>query len=154
MLVARCKLERRQAIIDIGIQPFPLEIPGVSAEAQPPKISITSYRALIDTGAQRTCLTNRTIAAEGLVRHGHKFIRNVHSDATHSLFMASIGIYGSDGDAAWAAAAGRSYFGIEEPVEVINIADNENFDAILGMDVLENYSFRFDKNGDFELHLA
>ena len=145
MLVARCTLERRQAIIDIGIQPFPVEIPGVNPKAQAPQIPITNYRALVDTGAQRTCLTNSTIAAEGLVRHGHKFIRNVHSEATHSLFMALVGI--------WADEPARSYFGVEAPIEVINIADNENFDAILGMDLLERYSFSFDRGGDFELHL-
>jgi len=154
MLVARCKLERRQAIIDIGIQPFPLEIPGVNPSAQAPQIPITEYRALIDTGAQRTCLTNSTIAKEGLIRHGHKFIRNVHNEATHSLFMALIGIYGHDGRDQWDTEPARSYFGIETPVEVINIADNENFDAILGMDVLENYAFRFDRGGDFELDLV
>lgn len=152
MLVAHCTLERRQAIIEIGIQPFPLEIPGVGPNTQPPKIPITQYRALIDTGAQRTCLTNQTITQERLVRHGHKHIRNVHSEATHSLFMALVGIYGNDPNGDSLDAGALSYFGIEKPVEVINIADNEGFDAILGMDVLENYTFRF-AEGKFELQL-
>lgn len=129
MPVARCKLERRQAIIDIGIQPFPVEIPGVSRDTQASRIPITSYRALVDTGAQRTCLSNSTIAAEGLIRHGHKFIRNVHNEATHSTFMALIGI--------WSDEPSRGYFGLEAPIEVINITDNHNFAAILGMDLLE-----------------
>lgn len=81
-----------------------------------------------------------------MVRHGHKFIRNVHSEATHSLFMAMVGI--------WANEPSRGYFGAECPLEVINIADNENFDAILGMDLLEKYAFSFDGSGDFELRLS
>jgi hypothetical protein len=152
MLVARCKLERRQAIIEIGIQPFPLEIIGVGAQAPPAKIPIQSYRALIDTGAQRTCLTHKTIAAEGLARHGHKHIQNVHSAATHSLYMAQIGIWGVDPSSDQYEPT-RSYFALGRPVEVINIADNENFEAILGMDVLENFAFRFSNAGEFEVDL-
>lgn len=146
MLAAHCRLERRQAIIEIGIQPFPVTISGVSPDPAAPQLSIACYRALIDTGAQRTCLTDRTIAIEGLVRHGHKPIRNVHNEVTHSLFMAQIGIWGTN--------PSRSYFGLEEPIEVINIADNRNFDAILGMDLLERFSFSFDRTGHFELVLA
>jgi len=154
MLVSHCTLERRQAIIEIGIQPFPLTIPAVGSGIQFPQIPITSYRALIDTGAQRTCLTNSVITNHGLVRHGHKHIRNVHSEATHSLFMALIGIWAVDSHDTLAKERTRSYFGIESPFEVINISDNENFDAILGMDVLENYSFQFSKEQEFTLQLS
>lgn len=153
MLVSRCRLDRRQAIIEIGVQPFPLVIPSVGADAQFPEIPITSYRALINSGAQRTCLTNSIVLQHGLIRHGHKHIRNVHSEATHSLFMALIGIYGVDSGHNMDGDPARSYFGIEAPVEVINIADNKNFDAILGMDVLENFTFKFSKDGQFELTL-
>ncbi|MCC6829148.1 MAG: hypothetical protein IT550_13070 [Novosphingobium sp.] len=152
MLVARCKLERRQAIIEIGIQPFPVPVAGVSAQDNPAQFPIQSYRALIDTGAQRTCLSNRTIAHQGLQRHGHKFIRNVHSEATHSTYMAQVGIWGVD-PASAPYEPTRSYFAMGRPVEVINIADNENFDAILGMDVLENFAFRFSSTGEFCLDL-
>lgn len=152
MLAARCKLDRRQAIIEIGVQPFPLAIPDVNAGSTTATIPIASYRALIDTGAQRTCLTNSTITKERLVRHGHKFIQNVHSEATHSLFMANIGIFAEDGLGDPLSEPSRTYFGIGDPVEVINIADNHGFEAILGMDVLERFSFRFG-SGEFELTL-
>lgn len=152
MLAARCRLERRQAIIEIGVRPFPLAIPDVNAGSTAATIPIASYRALIDTGAQRTCLTNSTIAKERLVRHGHKFIQNVHSEATHSLFMANIGIFAEDGLGDSLSEPSRTYFGIGEPVEVINIADNHGFEAILGMDVLERFSFKFGA-GEFELSL-
>lgn len=80
------------------------------------------------------------------MRHGHKFIRNVHNEATHSLFMALVGI--------WATDPVRGYFGIEAPIEVINITDNQNFDAILGMDLLERFPFSFSGAGEFELRLG
>jgi len=42
---------------------------------------------------------------------------------------------------------------METPCEVINIADNEYFDAILGMDILEQFDFRFQKTGEFLLQI-
>lgn len=154
MLVASCKLERRQAIVRLGIQPFRIEMPGVEPDPAAARIPINSYRALIDTGAQRSCLSNNTIATERLVRHGHKLIRNVHSQATHSLYMASIGIFGTAPHERWSMDSGLSYFGLPHPIEFINIDDNANFDAILGMDVLENFTFTFSKDSTFELNLA
>ena len=152
MLVAQCRLKRRQAIIEIGIQPFPIEVAGLRPLDQPAQFAIQSYRALIDTGAQRTCLSDNAIAREGLVRHGHKFIRNVHSEATHSTYMAQIGVWGVDPHSAPYEPT-RSYFSLGRPVEIINIANNENFDAILGMDILQRFDMRFDRTGDFELKL-
>jgi hypothetical protein len=154
MLVACCKLERRQAIVKLGIQPFVFEIPDVGPNSGAACIPINSYRALIDTGAQRSCLTKRTIEAERLVRHGHKLIRNVHSQATHSLYMATIGIFGVAPHDRWSTDSGLSYFGLQHPIEFINIEDNASFDAILGMDVLENFTFTFTKEGAFELNLV
>ena len=154
MLVARCKLERRQAIIQIGIQPFPLVIPAVGPQGNAPRIPVNSYRALIDTGAQRTCLTRETIIRERLVRHGHRFIKNVHGEETHSTYMTVAGIFAEDGINSSLHNPVKSYFGVEEPIEIINIADNKNFDAILGMDLLERFSFKFDKSGDFEILLT
>lgn len=154
MLAVRCRLSRRQAIIDIGIQQFDAGAYALTPVASAPAMPINSYRALIDTGAQRTCLTNHVISAERLIRHGHRHIRNVHSEATHSLFMTMLGIFaGDDGNQDGEFEPSKTYFGLEEPVEVINIADNDNFDAIIGMDVLERFDFRFTRAGIFELDL-
>lgn len=153
MLVARGKLERRQAILDIGVQKFIPRPQALEAQNHSLQVPVNSYRALIDTGAQRTCLAHDTITQEGLVRHGHKFIRNVHDEATHSLFMTNIGIWGHGLDRGQNGDSSRSYFAVEGPFEVINIENNTHFDAILGMDVLEKFSFKFEKGGDFEVEL-
>jgi hypothetical protein len=47
----------------------------------------------------------------------------------------------------------NSYFGFPEPTEVMDIADNERFDAIIGMDILEKLDFEFSRNGEFRLYL-
>ena len=154
MLVVRGKLDNRQAIINIGVQRFELDFAGVAQSTPNPSMPIASYRALLDTGAQRTCLTHRTIASERLQRHGKKFIKNVHDENVHSLFMVRFGIWCSDDGINFDHNVGSSYYGLEHAVEVINIADNDRFDAIVGMDVLSKFDTSFFKSGDFEIRLA
>ncbi len=48
----------------------------------------------------------------------------------------------------------NSYHGIDHPVEVINIADNDRFDAIIGMDILENFDVTFFKNRECCINLS
>lgn len=45
----------------------------------------------------------------------------------------------------------KTYFGLPEPMEVIDIADNYWFEAIIGMDVLSKCAFRIDRDGTFSL---
>lgn len=68
--------------------------------------------------------------------------------------MATIGIFGVAPHDRWSTDSGLSYFGLQHPIEFINIEDNASFDAILGMDVLENFTFTFTKEGAFELNLV
>ena len=127
------------------------QIISVEPEHHAVSIPIQGYRALIDTGAQRTCLTRRVIAIEGLKSHGKRFIQNVHSEARHYLYWANIGFFANGVTEDMSQT--RSYFGLTSPTEVIDIANNDSFDAILGMDILERFDLRIDRTGDFELKL-
>ncbi len=153
MLVVRGKLDNLQAIVNIGVQRFTVEYSGISRNPSAQALPIAFYRALLDTGAQRTCLTYRTIAAEQLVRHGKRFIKNVHDENVHSLFWVRFGFWCADNVPMGAQESGNSYYGLEDPVEVINIADNDRFDAILGMDILSRFDLAFSKNGEFCINL-
>jgi hypothetical protein len=151
MLVARGKLENRQAIVSVGIQSFIPQPADVGPSQHPIIAPIDMYRALLDTGAQRTCLTHKVIEEQGLVRHGKRFIKNVHSEALHSLFFANLGVW-CNGEAGHLDLV-NSYYALPEPVEVINIANNDRFDAIMGMDVLRKFDVEFERSGHFELRL-
>ena len=153
MLVVQGKLDNRQAIVNIGVQRFAIEFSGVSYAQPVQSLSIASYRALLDTGAQRTCLTHRTIATEHLVRHGKRFIKNVHDENVHSLFWVRFGFWCTEGTMMGAQDSGNSYFGLDDPIEIINIADNDRFDAIVGMDILSRFDITFSKGGDFCVNL-
>lgn len=153
MLVARGIIERRQAILKIGFQPFVPETYEVAPTQPHVEVPIQEYRALIDTGAQRTCLTRKTIVTESLVPHSKKPIQNVNDAHLHGLYWANLGFWaerleddGSSGE--------RTYFALPAPVEVIDIANNNWFDAIIGMDILQHYDLRFEGSGSFHLRLA
>jgi hypothetical protein len=154
MQVVRGRLNNRQAIIEIGVQRF--KPPSIQAAGSGIQNSypIMAYRALLDTGAQRTCLSSAAIMKEELSPHGKRFIKNVHNENIHRLYMVSIGFWCVAKSKTNFQENDRSYFGLENPVEVINIADNSGFDAIIGMDVLQNYDVCFLKDGTFEIKLT
>lgn len=116
-------------------------------------VPLNQYRALIDTGATRTCLSYRAIGNEGLFRHGRKLVRNVHNQNFHGLYMAEMGIFATDRVEGGKLQPIPAYYGLPDPIEVMDIADNEGFDAIIGMDILENYDFEFSRAGKFTIFL-
>ncbi len=97
-------------------------------------------------------LENRqAIVREKLVRTGKKFIQNVHSAAIHYTYWSNIGFWTNGVDADLAEHMG--YYALPFATDIINIADNQNFDAIIGMDVLQKFDLRFERTGDFEIRL-
>lgn len=154
MLVARGNVENRQAILKIGLQRLVPQAAELGPVAVGLEIPIREYRALIDTGAQRTCLTRRTIANEKLTWHGKRPIQNVYDSNIHYLFWIHLGFWcGGAEPPLGAQETDRTYYALPAPVEVIDIADNYWFDAIVGMDVLRQFDLKVHRSGDFELWL-
>ncbi len=148
MLVAQSKLDdRRQIIVSIGVHQFD---PAIIA----PCLSLNHYRALIDTGAIRSCLTYNAVAEERLQRHGKTLVKNVHNMNLHGLYLANIGIFSTHRVESGSFTPESSYYAFGEPIEIMDIANNDRFDAILGMDLLSRCEFDFEKTGNFTLRLA
>jgi Aspartyl protease len=147
MLVAQSRLDdRRQIIVSIGVHQFD---PAIIA----PCFGLNHYRALIDTGAIRSCLTYSAVAEEGLQRHGKTLVKNVHNMNLHGLYLANIGIFSTHRIESGTLNLESSYYAFGEPIEIMDIANNERFDAILGMDLLSRCEFEYDKTGTFTLRL-
>lgn len=153
MLVARGNVENRQAILKIGLQKLVPEAAEVSPTQPSLEIPIHEYKALIDTGAQRTCLTRQTIAIEKLVWHSKRPIQNVHDQNLHHLFWIHMGFWCEGSDQMGMQDSDRTFYALPEPVEVIDIASNYWFDAIIGMDVLRRFDLQLERTGAFELRL-
>ncbi len=82
-----------------------------------------------------------------------KLVRNVHNQNLHGLYMANLGIFATHRYEGNKLVPSPTYYGFEEPIEVMDIADNERFDAILGMDLLQKFEFGFSVGGEFTLNL-
>jgi hypothetical protein len=151
MLVARGHIENRQAIVRLGFQPYIPQALHVEPKVAVQPFPLQEYRALIDTGAQRTCLCRSIVTREQLVAHAKRPIQNVSGVARHSLFMVQIGFLCETVDELTDPTGARTYFGLPDPIEVIDIADNHWFDAIVGMDVISDCALRIDRDSSFAL---
>lgn len=154
MLVARGRIENRQAIVRIGFRPFVPQFERVQGLAPPVTIPVHEYRALIDTGAQRTCLCRGVIAKEGLRHHAKRPIQNVHDVELHYLFWVNVGLVCERLGTLTDRRGETTFFGLPDPVEVMDIADNHWFDAIIGMDFIERGALHIEKDGSFALVIA
>ena len=151
MLVARGHVENRQAIVRIGFQPL---VPH-AVELQPSTPSfefpVHEYRALLDTGAQRTCLCRSVIAKEGLQFHSKKPIQNVHGVERHYLYWVHVGFVCENVQTLHQGEGSKTYYALPDPIEVIDIADNFWFDAIIGMDLISRCDLSMERDGAFAL---
>lgn len=153
MLAVRGHIENRQAIIRIGIQPLVLETYGVEPAQTALQVPIKEYKALIDTGAQRTCLSKHVLSGEQLISHGKRPIQSVNHVAVHRLYWIRMGFWCEDVEVGLALGQ-MTYFALPAPIEAMEIEGNHFFDAILGMDVLGGVDFTLRRGGEFELRLG
>lgn len=151
MLVQRCRLEHHRLIIPVGVGK-----PHLQSGAFASSFPVDQYRALVDTGAQRTVLSRTLISKHNLLRVGHIQFASLHGPKTHSRFLAAITLWAkrvNDTDTPHDfERAEITPFVIDDPFEVVDMDDNTNFDLILGFDVLRSFSFGFDSpNQTFQI---
>lgn len=143
MLVQRCTLDQHRLILPVSVTR-----PVLEEDAFRSRFDQSEYRALIDTGAQRTVLSRSLIQQQNLLRTGHMQFAGLHGARTHSRYLASIGLWATRTDSSSPALSQdrveRSLFSIDPPIEAVDMDDNINFDLILGFDVLKQFSFSFD----------
>jgi hypothetical protein len=142
MLAQRCALEQHRLIIPISVTK-----PRFQSDAFTSRFSQSEYRALVDTGAQRTVLSHTVIAEQELMRTGHMQFSSLHGARTHSRYLAGIGLWGvrtEDDGMGRSDGLERSLFALEDPCEIVDMENNSHFDVILGFDILKRFSFRFD----------
>ena len=144
MLVQRCGLEQHRLIIPVSVTR-----PQFQAGQFHNTFAQQQYRALVDTGAQRSVLARRVIAEQQLMRTGHMEFASLHGPQTHSRYLAGIGLWARRIDHRESSHAFNeaelSLFAIDQPFEIVDMADNANFDMILGFDVLKEFSFSYSK---------
>lgn len=145
MLVQRCTLDQHRLIIPVSITKPVFDSGEFSIS-----VLQSRYRALVDTGAQRTVLSQSVITAQKLIRTGHMQFKGIHEPRTHTRYLAGIGFWARRTDGVISSLAydqaEETLFSLEEPIEVVNMDDNFNFDLILGFDILKKFSFSYDSS--------
>jgi hypothetical protein len=117
---------------------------------------VNPYRALIDTGATSTMLSNRVISDLGLIPVGPARFRGIHGVKMGVVYLFRVAFYG---DRAGKDLLARRSIKTDKEVHTIyicpydieggEIEEQPHFDVLLGMDVLRTGNLHIEKSGDF-----
>lgn len=140
-------LNKKRAIIDVGLQPALAETGAVEPIFGGARLEIEPLRGLIDTGAAVTCVTRSVAQRVGLVPRGKRPLGNVSDIRLHTAYSFVVGVWysQSNGDA---MNETRGYYGFE-PVLGCDFQDNADFDVLIGMDIISQGDFATKRSGEF-----
>lgn len=139
MRYLRGEIENNRIRIKVGIRAFNPD----------PNTSVFDYQeftALVDTGAQRTCVTQNVVDRLGLVRRGRVPVGNVKRVDYHYTYLFHVGIWPESEDGVASAT-----FGIGDEIEGFDLGDSRYFDVLLGMDIITKGSLKIERSGKFEM---
>jgi hypothetical protein len=129
----RGSLDQLQPLIDVSIAAYDTHGERVTC------------RALIDTGATRTCLTAQLIQRLGLASRGKLLVSSATSyPERRRAYGYSLGLFCTS------ESAGKTLFVLPEEFIAPPFQDNDNFDVLLGMDVITRGRLLFERDGTFE----
>lgn len=151
MPLIRGKLDNRRAIVDVGLRPSSILIEGVSPAQAPPIIDIRPVRGLIDTGATVTCVTRAAALRAGLKPRGKQRLGNVSSIEIHTAYMFELGVW-YEIDEGETQNATRGYYGFD-PILGCDFKDNDDFDVLIGMDLIGQGDISISRDGSFRWEL-
>lgn len=145
MRYLRGRLDNGRIRIKVGIRPFqPFEpVDGVSTAFN---LNFQEFTALVDTGAQRTCVTERVVQQLNLRRRGRVEIWNIKRPEQHFTYLFHLGVWPETDDGSPSAI-----FGIGSEIEGIDVGNNRFFDVLLGMDIITQGSLHLKHDGSFEI---
>ena len=136
----------RRLIIDVALQPAQIIVHGVEPETHVPSAEVSTLRGLIDTGAQRTCITKSAARQMGLRPRGKMRLGSVYSIEQHNQYRFVLGALYDDGGT-------RGYFWFDEVVGV-DFRDNEDFEVLIGMDIISQGDLTVRRDGSFDWQLS
>ena len=143
--------DNRRPLVQVGLLKF-LPNPGpLNSGTQPLAMPVVRYRALIDTGAQMTCVTAKAIHENGLICTGRRDVFSGRGESRHKVYDFYLGLECESVDGRGQSTP--TVYQLPEPQRAINIPDNAHFDLILGMNILGKCDFRIDRNGQFVIEI-
>lgn len=116
-------------------------------ESEP--VSMHVFNALVDTGAQATCITSAAAEKVGLLPIGKVAIQGVAGLSFHNNYLFRVGFpFGAAGERREARL--RNLHVVTAPIQgaELNVRDCD-FDVLLGMDIIGIGSLKIDGDGSF-----
>lgn len=138
------RLENGRALVKVGIRPFQAYQP-VDGQSTTIDLTFTEYTALIDTGALRTCVSERIVSELKLSKTGRIDVFNVKRAESHWTYLFYVGIWPDDD------GERPTVIGIGDEITGIDLGFNKFFDVLLGMDVIGRGYLHIEQDGSFEL---
>ncbi len=129
------------AIFDAGV------VERVSAAKPGDDFRLHIFRALIDSGAQSTCITSDAATKVGLIPVGKVPIRGVSGLNYHNNYLFKVGFAFGIGEKLPGKADVHVFVNPIEGAE-LNFTSSQ-FDVLLGMDVISQGSLKIDGDGTF-----
>ena len=120
-----------------------------SAAGKPETVAMHVFNALVDTGAQGTCITSAAAEKVGLAPIGKVAIRGVSGLNFHNNYLFKVGFaFGAVGERREVRLG--SLHIVNTPIQgaELNIQDS-GFDVLLGMDIIGIGSLKIDGDGSF-----
>jgi hypothetical protein len=109
------------------------------------------FKALFDTGAQITCISQRVAAKLGLVPRGRGNIVSASETTETNIYLFRIGFWLSMQPGLQRTISGAmASFGVFEGLE-IHAEPDDDVDALIGMDVLARGNFTIGFDGRYML---
>ena len=128
---------------------------GVSAVAAPVEYNIRHYRALLDTGANITCICQRVVEECGLRQYGLVQMSGAVGLNLHPSYIIRMGIWCEDQhDFEGVAQVSQVLYQLPNVIEAARIQDNSWFDIIIGTDIISEHTLTFFKGGSFQMVLG
>lgn len=131
------------AVFEAGI------VERISLSATGDDFDLHVFKALIDTGAQATCITSNAAAKVGLLPIGKVPIRGVSGLQYHNNYLFKVGFaFGAvDEQNALRAANVHVFDKLIEGAE-LNFSSSQ-FDVLLGMDIISSGSLKIEGDGTY-----
>lgn len=142
-------------LIEVAISQANLSPSTVHPQQPAHTFPLRNYKALLDTGATITCLSDSVVRECALQQFGLVRMFSGGGPNRHPSFIINLGIWCKEsGDFEGAPEETRTLFQLAGAFEAVMIRDNHWFDVIIGMDIIQNHDLRMVKGGKFIFDLS
>lgn len=148
-------LRNGKPIVEVAISKFVSAPDTLQAQSSALRFPVRHYTALVDTGADITCICDHVVRECELRSYGLANLTGGNGSNKHMMHVVNLGIFCEEPqDFEGEPHPVKTLFQLPDPMQVMAIRDKNWFDVIIGTDILVDHEFRLTKGGGFVLILG